>query len=219
MIGRVQPRPVFALPQRSVLHRRVVIRAATTVPSEYKTVAPVGDRVLVKVDISEEKSLGGILLPSSAQKKPTQGHVEKAGTAKAVRDGEKVVYSKYAGTELKVSGTEYVILKEDDVIGILSTDNIADLKPLGDRILVEIDEAKDETDSGLLLTSSSKEQPTIGKVIAVGSGKEDDKGAIVKPNLNKGDTVLYSRYSGTEFAQEEKQYIVIRELDVLACVQ
>ena len=57
------------------------------------------------------------------------------------------------------------------------------------------------------------------QVIAVGSGKEDDKGAIVKPNLNKGDTVLYSRYSGTEFAQEEKQYIVIRELDVLACVQ
>ena len=44
-----------------------------------------GDRVLVKVDVSEEKSLGGILLPSSAQKKPTQGHVEKAGTAKAVR--------------------------------------------------------------------------------------------------------------------------------------
>ena len=134
------------------------------------------------------------------------------------------------------------------------------------RAILQIDEAKDETDSGLLLTSSSKEQPTIGKVclsacqwvsrqghmlqllscmtthksncsqvcdhimrvkscnvhlqvIAVGSGKEDDKGAIVKPNLNKGDTVLYSRYSGTEFAQEEKQYIVIRELDVLACVQ
>jgi len=52
---------------------------------QYKTVAPVGDRVLVKVDVSEEKSLGGILLPSSSQKKPTQGHVEKAGAAKAVR--------------------------------------------------------------------------------------------------------------------------------------
>lgn len=52
---------------------------------QYKTVAPVGERVLVKVDVGEEKSLGGILLPSSAQKKPTQGHVEKAGTAKAVR--------------------------------------------------------------------------------------------------------------------------------------
>lgn len=52
---------------------------------QYKTVAPVGDRVLVKVDVSEEKSMGGILLPASVQKKPTQGHVEKAGTAKAVR--------------------------------------------------------------------------------------------------------------------------------------
>lgn len=52
---------------------------------QYKTLAPVGERVLVKVDVSEEKSVGGILLPSSAQKKPTQGEVEKAGTAKAVK--------------------------------------------------------------------------------------------------------------------------------------
>ena len=57
------------------------------------------------------------------------------------------------------------------------------------------------------------------QVVAVGSGKEDDKGVIVKPNLNKGDTVLYSKYSGTEFAQDDKQYIVIREMDVLASVQ
>lgn len=54
-------------------------------PSQYKSVTPVGERVLVKVDVSEEKSIGGILLPSSAQKKPTQGHIEKAGTAKAVK--------------------------------------------------------------------------------------------------------------------------------------
>ena len=54
---------------------------------QYKTVAPVGERVLVKVDVSDEKSLGGILLPSSAQKKPTQGHIESTGAAKAVRVG------------------------------------------------------------------------------------------------------------------------------------
>lgn len=55
------------------------------------------------------------------------------------------------------------------------------------------------------------------QVIAVGSGKEDDKGAIVKPNLNAGDRVLYSRYSGTEFSgDDDTQYIVIRESDVLA---
>ncbi len=57
------------------------------------------------------------------------------------------------------------------------------------------------------------------QVVAVGSGKEDDEGKIVKPNLNKGDTVLYSRYSGTEFTgQDDKQYIVIREMDVLASI-
>ncbi len=52
---------------------------------QFKTVAPVGDRVLVKVDVSEEKSTGGILLPSSAQKKPTQGEITAAGSAKAVK--------------------------------------------------------------------------------------------------------------------------------------
>ena len=58
-------------------------------PLQYKTVAPVGERVLVKVDVGDEKSAGGILLPSSAQKKPTQGHIEAAGTAKAVRVRQK----------------------------------------------------------------------------------------------------------------------------------
>lgn len=57
------------------------------------------------------------------------------------------------------------------------------------------------------------------QVIAVGSGKEDEDGKIVKPNLAVGDSVLYSRYSGTEFAgPDERQYIVIRESDVLASV-
>jgi chaperonin GroES len=55
------------------------------------------------------------------------------------------------------------------------------------------------------------------QVLAVGSGKEEDDGKIVKPNLNKGDKVLYSRYSGVEFTgQDDKQFIVIRESDVLA---
>ena len=73
--------------ESSSLHRTIALNilAESIHCLQYKTVAPVGDRVLVKVDISEEKSLGGILLPSNAQKKPTQGHVEKAGTAKAVR--------------------------------------------------------------------------------------------------------------------------------------
>eukprot|EP00884_Botryococcus_braunii_P004660 jgi/Botrbrau1/14195/Bobra.0291s0001.1 len=64
---------------------RLNVCAALTVPTEFKTVAPVGDRVFIKVDSSEETSVGGILLPTSAQKKPTRGSVVGLGKAKAVK--------------------------------------------------------------------------------------------------------------------------------------
>ncbi|KAK9830007.1 hypothetical protein WJX72_009164 [[Myrmecia] bisecta] len=213
-------RPLAArrsLPASTSGRGQLVVRAATAVPSQYKNVSPIGDRVFVKVDVSEAKSVGGILLPSSAQTKPTQGDVVQAGSAKAVKAGDKVVYSKYAGTEIELQGAEHVLLKEDDVIGVLRSDNIAELKPLGDRILIEVAEAEETTQGGLLLTNAGKDKPTLGKVVAVGSGKTDDKGTVVKPNLEVGNTVMYSKYSGTEFeGPGEKQYIVVREMDVLA---
>lgn len=54
------------------------------------------------------------------------------------QEGNQVVYSKYAGTELEFNGTNHLLLKEDDIIGILETDNIKDLKPLGDRVLIKV---------------------------------------------------------------------------------
>ncbi|KAL0051096.1 hypothetical protein WJX82_001848 [Trebouxia sp. C0006] len=197
--------------------RCTTIQAATAVPAEYKTVSPVGDRVYVKVDVSEEKTSSGLLLPVSAQKKPTQGEIVGAGTAKAVKNGDKVVYSKYAGTELKVEGADYVLLKEDDVIGVLNSTDIAQLLPLGDRILIEIADVEDTTEGGLLMAGSSKEKPTLGTVVAVGSGKANEKGDVVKPTLSKGDTVLYQKYSGVDFEGEnERQYVVLKENDILA---
>jgi len=194
------------------------VYAATAVPSQYKTVSPVGDRVFVKVDISTPVSTGGILLPSSAQKKPTQGEVVSLGDAKSIKAGDKVVYSKYAGTEVAVDGSEYVLLKEEDVIGILNSESITDLLPLGDRVLIEVAEAEDTTSGGLLLTSASSEKPTLGKVVAVGSGRVDDKTQeVVKPNVQTGSTVLYSKYSGTEFSGEnDQQFIVVKESDIIA---
>ena len=78
---------------------------------QYKTVAPLGDRVFVKVDESEGKSAGGILLPSAAQVKSTQGVVTKQGSAKSLSEGDRVLYSKYAGTEIKMGKEEFVLLK------------------------------------------------------------------------------------------------------------
>lgn len=152
--------------QQPAMHGAPQILTGVSLALQFKTVAPVGDRVFVKVDVSEEKTTSGILLPSSAQKKPTQGEIVTAGGAKAVKvrgwssrgvwqsvappaqgnvtpngwvererqhgrpavaccyvcptvclpclylqAGDKVVYSKYAGTEIKLQDTDYVLLK------------------------------------------------------------------------------------------------------------
>lgn len=127
-----------------------------------------------------------------------------------------MVYGEYSGTDINISGVPHVLLKEEDVVGLLESDDVAKLKPLGDRILVEVSESEDETSAGLILTSAVVEKPTFGKVLSVGPGRTVDE-KLTPPNVSVGSTVLYSKYSGTEFQGDgEKEYIVIRENDVLA---
>ena len=81
----------------------------------------------------------------------------------------------------------------------------------------EVVEAAEQTSGGVLLTDGAKEKPTMGKVVAVGGGREDDDGKAVKPSVEVGSTVLYQRYSGAEFeGPNDKQYIVVRDADILA---
>lgn len=90
------------------------------------TVKPLGDRVFVKVSPAEEKTAGGILLPDNAQEKPQIGEVVAVGPGKRnddgsraeldVKVGDKVLYSKYAGTDVKLSGEDYVLLSEKDIL-------------------------------------------------------------------------------------------------------
>lgn len=90
------------------------------------TLKPLGDRVFVKVSESEEKTAGGILLPDSAKEKPQIGEVVAVGEGKRnddgsrsavdVKVGDKVLYSKYAGTDIKLSGDDYVLLSEKDIL-------------------------------------------------------------------------------------------------------
>jgi chaperonin GroES len=187
---------------------------------QVRTVSPLGDRVLVKVVEPEVQTTSGILLPTSAQKRPTQGDIVSAGTKADVSSGDRVVYSKYAGTEVEVQGAAHIILKEDDVIGVLSGgEDIVSLKPSQDRVLLEVLEASDTTSGGLVLTDAAKDKPTLGKVVAVGPGHKDEEGKAVPLTVSVGSTVLYSRYSGSEFeGGNGKQYIVVRDADILATV-
>lgn len=93
------------------------------------TVKPLGDRVFVKVSASEDKTPGGILLPDNAKEKPQVGEIASVGPGKRnddgsrqeveVKVGDKVLYSKYAGTDIKLSSEDYVLLSEKDILAVV----------------------------------------------------------------------------------------------------
>jgi len=93
------------------------------------------------------------------------------------------------------------------------------LKPLGDRIVVKPLEAQEKTKSGIIVPDSAKEKPQEGKVVAVGTGRLLDDGAVKALEIKNGDRVLYGKYAGTEVSVEETDYLILREEDVLAVVQ
>ncbi|MDR3052651.1 MAG: co-chaperone GroES [Coriobacteriales bacterium] len=90
------------------------------------------------------------------------------------------------------------------------------LKPLGDRVIIKQDEAETTTASGLLLASNAQEKPQRGTVIAVGEGKLDNNGNLVKPAVEPGDSVIYSKYGGTEVTADGEDYLILRADDIYA---
>lgn len=92
-------------------------------------VRPLHDRVLVKRFVEEEKSKGGIIIPDSAKEKPIQGEVIAAGTGRVTEDGkvrplevkkgDKILFGKYSGTEIKIDGEEFLMMREEDILGII----------------------------------------------------------------------------------------------------
>jgi chaperonin GroES len=93
-------------------------------------VRPLHDRVLVKRFTEEEKSKGGIIIPDTAKEKPVQGEIISAGQGRVTEDGkirpldvkkgDRILFGKYAGTEIKIDGEEYLMMREEDVLGVIS---------------------------------------------------------------------------------------------------
>ena len=92
------------------------------------------------------------------------------------------------------------------------------LKPLGDRLIVEVLEEEEQTFSGIVLPDTAKEKPQRGKVLAVGPGSRDDNGKFVAMDLAEGDEIVFSKYGGTEIRVGTDEYLILRESDVLAKV-
>lgn len=92
-------------------------------------------------------------------------------------------------------------------------------KPLGDRVVIEVVELEETTSSGIVLPDSAKEKPQEGKVVAVGSGHLTDSGEKVALEVNVGDKVCYSKFAGTEVERDGKEYLILRESDILAVIE
>jgi chaperonin GroES len=93
------------------------------------------------------------------------------------------------------------------------------VKPLGDRVLVEPVEEKEVKKGGIIIPDSAKEKPTEGIVIALGTGKTDDSGKKVPFEVKKGDRVLVTKYGGTEIKLDGKEYKILSSDDILAVVE
>jgi len=96
---------------------------------------------------------------------------------------------------------------------------VINLKPLGDRVLVEPVEEKEVKKGGIIIPDTAKEKPTEGLIVALGTGKTDDNGKKVPFEVKKGDRVLISKYGGTEIKLNGKEYKILNSDDILAVVE
>ena len=92
------------------------------------------------------------------------------------------------------------------------------IQPLADRIVVKVLEAKEVTKGGIVLPDTAKEKPQEAEVIAVGKGKVSD-GKVIAPEVKAGDMILFGKYSGTEIMMDGKEYLILKEEDILAVVK
>ncbi len=95
----------------------------------------------------------------------------------------------------------------------------AKFRPLHNRLLVQRVDEDEKTSGGIIIPDTAKEKPQQGNVIAVGPGKRDEKGKLVAMEVQSGDRILFSKYSGSEVTLDGKEHLIISEDDVLAILE
>ena len=93
------------------------------------------------------------------------------------------------------------------------------IKPLGDRVVIQVLDGELTTKSGIVLPDTAKEKPQEGEVVAVGTGKLLDNGQRASMDVKAGDKIIFSKYAGTEVKIDGKEYLIVSERDILAIVE
>jgi len=92
------------------------------------------------------------------------------------------------------------------------------LKPLGDRVVIKPQPREEKTKSGIYLPDTAKEKPQEGTVLAVGPGRTTDDGKVIPLDVKVGDRVLYAKWAGTDFKQDDVELLIVSEKDILAII-
>ena len=93
------------------------------------------------------------------------------------------------------------------------------VKPLGDRVIIQPSEGLEKTKGGIFIPDTAKEKPQEGKIMAVGTGKKTEDGKVIPLSVKVGDKVLYGKYSGTNITIDGEEYLIVREEEIVAIIQ
>ena len=93
------------------------------------------------------------------------------------------------------------------------------IRPLQDRVIVRRIESEQKTAGGIIIPDTAQEKPQEGEIIAVGSGARDESGKVIKLDVKKGDRVLYGKWSGTEIKVDGKDYLIMKESDIMGIIE
>lgn len=167
---------------------------------------PVGHNILVHNAKAAEKTIGGLILSSDAKEQPTYGEAVAVGPGRyfpaggmipmQVKEGNTVLFAKYGGTTVKYDGEKHTIVTQDDILCVLKDGKYeaGAVEPIHDRLMIRIDKAASELESGILLSSGGADKPTTGTVAAVGTGRVMENGEIEPMPVGIGDKVCSSIY-------------------------
>jgi len=193
---------------------------------------PLHDRVLVRRIELAEKTAGGIIIPDTAKEKPMEGEIVAVGSGARgedgkiqpldVKKGDRILFGKWSGTEIKLDGEELIIMKESDVMGVIDNNLRSDpmkFRPLHDRVVVRRLDAEEKSAGGIIIPDTAKEKPMEGEVIAVGPGARNEQGHIVALDVKAGDRILFGKWSGTEIKLDGEELLIMKESDIMGIIE
>jgi chaperonin GroES len=187
---------------------------------------PLFDHVLIARKASEDR-YGSIIIPDNAKEDMLEGTIEAVGRGICnsetgewrpldVAVGDRVLFGgKHMGTETKIENSPYLIARQNDLAAVILPSG--DLRPFFDRVLVERDEGAKMIGS-LYLPENAIEKTTLGKVIALGSGRILPSGVQLAWSFAVGDRILFGKFAGTDVKVEGKDVLILREEDVMGVV-